>query len=237
MRRSLSVVILCLCGSALIAACTPSDGSTTPTGQTTSSASSRISSATNTVASTASSVRATSNVAYEGIVQPAGISIYMEGSHRLSLSDGRFILLESNAVDLNGYVGEGVRVVGAIRPTVEADAMILRVDQINLLEEEDASSTESTESSLTSESEVSSSIVSVLSSAVASTPSSSSAAELSSAALQPIGRSSTAQPTLASVFPFIRTGGSTHSVQPHRTSGMWKSARRRSTTWVTDLSQ
>ena len=80
-------------------------------------------------------VRETRNVAYKGIVKPAGISIYMQGSHRLVLSDGRFILLESDTVDLNGYVNEEVEVIGALRPTVEAGSMIMRVEQISLIKE------------------------------------------------------------------------------------------------------
>jgi len=77
-------------------------------------------------------IRETNNVSYSGTVRPLGISIYMEGTHKLSLPDGRFILLESETADLNGYVGESVVVVGAIRPTIESDAMIMRVDSVSL---------------------------------------------------------------------------------------------------------
>lgn len=99
----------------------------------------------------ASSIRETSNVSYSGTVQTAGISIYMEGTHRLSLSDGKFILLESDSVDLNGYVGEDAKVFGSIRPTVEGGGMIMRVDTITLLE----SSSSSLSSALSSSSETS----------------------------------------------------------------------------------
>ena len=81
-------------------------------------------------------IRETKNVSYSGTVRTLGISIYMEGTHRLSLQDGRFILLESDSADLNGYVGETVDVLGAIRPTVESDAMIMRVETISLQKEE-----------------------------------------------------------------------------------------------------
>ncbi|MFA7681711.1 MAG: hypothetical protein WCX61_01640, partial [Candidatus Peribacteraceae bacterium] len=64
--------------------------------------------------------RETKNVTYQGVVQASGISIYQQGTHRLMMPDGRFILLESTDVDLNGYVGEEVEVTGALRPTVEA---------------------------------------------------------------------------------------------------------------------
>jgi len=86
-------------------------------------------------------VRETKNVTYEGIVRPAGISIYQEGSHRLQLDDGRFILLESDSSDLNGYVGERVEVFGALRPTVEDGSMIIRVEAISLIVDEDAEDT------------------------------------------------------------------------------------------------
>jgi len=80
-------------------------------------------------------IRETNNVVYEGVIKPAGISIYQQGSHRLMLQDGRFILLESDSVDLNGYVNEKVEVRGALRPTVEDGGMIMRVEQTRLLDE------------------------------------------------------------------------------------------------------
>src|SRR3989338_1256723 len=73
-----------------------------------------------------SAIRETKNVIYQGIVKPAGISIYQQGTHRLLLPDGRFILLESSSVDLNGYVDEQVELLGALRPTVEGAGTIMR---------------------------------------------------------------------------------------------------------------
>ena len=83
--------------------------------------------------------RETPNVTYKGVVQPAGISIYQQGSHRLVLEDDRFILLESDQIDLNGYVGESVEVFGSISPTVEEGGIIMTVENINLdqVDEED----------------------------------------------------------------------------------------------------
>ena len=99
------------------------------------------------------SVRETSNVTYTGIVQPAGISIYQQGSHRLVLPGGKFILLESDTLDLNGYVEEEARVFGALRPTVEAGGMIMRVERIELVSSSsDASSQNSSGESRTSSS-------------------------------------------------------------------------------------
>jgi len=101
-------------------------------------------------------VRETKNVIYQGIVKPAGISIYTEGSHRLLLPDGRFILLESDGVDLNGYVNEQVELLGALRPTIEGAGTIMRVesarlvtdgDSDNLPEDEEADDSEESEDS------------------------------------------------------------------------------------------
>lgn len=87
-------------------------------------------------AETGTSVRETGNVSYTGIVEPAGISIYMQGTHRLLLRDGRFLLLESAAVPLEDYSGNTVEVFGATRPTVEGGGIIMRVERVEVLEEE-----------------------------------------------------------------------------------------------------
>ncbi len=147
--KRLFIVSLC----ALLSACAP----ITPNNNTdiVDESSSSISSST-----TLSSQRETRNVSYTGIVKPAGISIYMEGTHRLELADGRFILLESNRVDLNGYVNEEIEALGSIRPTSEADAIIMNVSDVNLIvsSEESESSVNSLEDdSVLSSSESSSS--------------------------------------------------------------------------------
>ncbi|ALM09779.1 MAG TPA: hypothetical protein DEB30_04740 [Candidatus Peribacter riflensis] len=85
----------------------------------------------------------THNVSFIGTIRPAGISIYMEGTHRLELGDGRFVLLSSETVDLNGYVGEEAEVTGSIRPTVEEGGTIMRVERIRLMESASVSSTPS----------------------------------------------------------------------------------------------
>ena len=83
-------------------------------------------------------VRETNNVTYTGEVQPAGISVYNQGTHRLVLPGGKFVLLEAEDLDLNGYVGEEVKIFGALRPTVEAGGMIMRVERIELIAKEEA---------------------------------------------------------------------------------------------------
>lgn len=133
-----------------------------------------------------SSIRETGNVTYSGVIQPSGISIYSEGSHRLVLPEGKFILLESESVDLNGYVGETVNVFGSIRPTVEAGGMIMRVDTVQLTGSSDASVSSPTSdssaemSSLSSESESTSSVSSVVSLSEQSSVSSSSVKSVAS---------------------------------------------------------
>ncbi len=115
-----------------------------------------------------SEIAITRNVSYQGIVQPLGISIYMQGTHRLALLEGKFILLESETVDLNGYVGEQVEVFGDVRPTVEAGGIIMHVVRVSLVEEDTQKSeddvTPGEEEQESSSSEVSSTKVSSFSS-------------------------------------------------------------------------
>ncbi len=94
----------------------------------------------------------TQNVTYQGTLQAAGTSIFMEGTHKLQLEDGRFIMLESSAVDLNTYLDKKVELFGAVRPTVEAGGMIMRVERVTSME-----SSSSVESSMSSDSSLSSS--------------------------------------------------------------------------------
>lgn len=122
-------------------------------------------------------VRETENVTYMGTVQPAGISIYQQGSHRLVLPGGKFILLESDSLDLNGYVNEKVNVFGALRPTVEAGGMIMRVERIELMEAASSFASVEEESSESSESSVSSESSDSSSEAAESTDSSESSSE------------------------------------------------------------
>lgn len=72
----------------------------------------------------------TKNVIYRGTLQELGVSIYMEGTHRLELEDGRFVLLEANGILLDDYVGEEVEVFGTTRATVEGGGIIMRVERV-----------------------------------------------------------------------------------------------------------
>ncbi len=112
----------------LLSACMPGTDNGNQTG---SSASSQQASST---------VAETKNVLYRGTVEKQGVSIFMEGTHRLRLDDGRYILLHSDAVDLNAFIDMKVEVVGAVRPTVEAGGQIMRVERITSMEPSSSSS-------------------------------------------------------------------------------------------------
>lgn len=72
----------------------------------------------------------TKNVVYRGRLLPLGASIYQEGTHRLELEDGRFVLLESDNLLLDEYLNRNVEVYGATRATVEAGGIIMRVENV-----------------------------------------------------------------------------------------------------------
>lgn len=88
-----------------------------------------------------SSVAETKNVIYRGTLLPLGASIYMEGTHRLELEDGRFVLLEADGLILDDYLAMDVEVFGATRPTVEGGGIIMRVERVaEFVESSEASS-------------------------------------------------------------------------------------------------
>lgn len=95
---------------------------------------------------------------YRGVIREAGVSIYMQGTHRLELEDGGFILLESQNADLNAYVGREVIARGLVEPTVEAGGLIMNVETVSSIAElsSSAASALSSEVSETSASSVSS---------------------------------------------------------------------------------
>ena len=100
--------------------------------------------------SSESNVQETRNVMYSGTIREGGVGIFMQGTHTLELADGRFILLESSAVNLDDYLDTKAEVYGAIRPTVEAGGQIMRVERVTSLEpvESLSSSSSSSESSV-----------------------------------------------------------------------------------------
>jgi hypothetical protein len=152
MRRSFLVV-----GAALIAAslpaCVPQTEQPADTGAIESSSSSA----------------ALRYATVEGVVQKSGVGIYMQGSHRLQMDDGTFLLLESSTLRLDEYLDERVIVSGSIQPTVEDGGMIMDVDMIEeasamlepevLTEESSSSSEMSSSAAMTSSAARSSSSV------------------------------------------------------------------------------
>lgn len=103
----------------------------------------------------------TPNVSYTGMLDAMGSSIYMEGSHKLTLDDGQMIVLESTDVNLNldAYIGKQVEVRGSVQPTVEQGGTLMRVTEIVVLSMV-SSSDESSSSSSSSELSSSSSVIS-----------------------------------------------------------------------------
>ena len=169
-----SVSILC---AAFLVGCKPA----TPSNTTATSSTSSVQSA------SLQAINETHNVSYQGIVQKAGMSVYMQGTHRLELSDGRVVLLESQELDLNRYVNKKVAVLGAVRPTVEDSGMIMRVEQITLLQEESSSSSSEVSSEEgSSHSSVESSASSVAASSKSSVMTVSSKSSVSSIAISSI---------------------------------------------------
>lgn len=100
-------------------------------------------------------------VAFQGVVEEAGISIYMQGTHRLTMANGDFVLLESDDIDLDAYLGKEVEAYGDARPSVEGDGTILTVTDMTILSEP-ASSASSVSSPASSTGAVSSSTASSL---------------------------------------------------------------------------
>lgn len=196
-----------------LAACTPAgDG-----GDATSSAASSTSSVA-AVEASSSLPRETANVSYRGVIQPSGISIYMEGTHRLVLDDGRFVLLTSESVDLNDYVNQEVELRGAIRPTVEGNGMIMRVESATVIASSSVSSSEavSSESSSSSEDSSSTTSSSVAASTVSSTATSKSVSSVavSSKATSSVVSSSAASSVAAvSAASQAASGGSAYEAR------------------------
>ena len=128
-------------------------------------------------------IRETQNVTYQGTVETIGVGIVMEGTQQLRLSDGRLILLESRDIELNKYLGKKVSVFGATRPTVEGSQIIMRVEEVMLLEDETSSASSDALSEVSSATESSSAAaVSVAAASIASSKIASSKAAVSSAA-------------------------------------------------------
>ncbi|MBI5365929.1 MAG: protease complex subunit PrcB family protein [Planctomycetes bacterium] len=68
-----------------------------------------------------------------GTVQPLGISIYMQGSHKLVAASGSTLcLLTSTRYELEAFEGDTVKVNGYTTHTVEGHAQIMRVSSLTV---------------------------------------------------------------------------------------------------------
>jgi hypothetical protein len=78
----------------------------------------------------------TKNVSYIGTIEDLGPGTFVQGTHKLVLSDGGFLLLQSNDINLNLdiYLGKNVEVRGTVQPTNETGAMLMRVEEVTLLD-------------------------------------------------------------------------------------------------------
>ncbi len=139
MKRSVPAAFSLFVAMSLITACNPLSGG----GGTVSLSSSSSE-------SSDASVMPTYNVSYTGTIEELGVSIYQQGTHTLVLSDGQFIILESTDgnLSLNTYLGKRVEVRGSTEPTVEGDGIIMRVQEVTVLDASaSTSSAEGSESS------------------------------------------------------------------------------------------
>jgi len=132
MKRLLTPLVL-LSAFVLLPACSRVSGG----GQNASSSSAAVSS---------EEIRETRNVSYQGTVESLGPSVTMQGTHSLALGDGRMLILESTDVDLEAYLDHEVEVFGALRPTVEAGGIIMRVERITDFSPESSASPEASSS-------------------------------------------------------------------------------------------
>src|SRR3989338_9987470 len=75
----------------------------------------------------------TRNVTYTGLLEEGWVTIYQQGTHRLTLADGKMVILEpaaDSSLSLDLYAGKYVEVKGDVRPTVEAGGTLMEVSSI-----------------------------------------------------------------------------------------------------------
>ncbi len=103
------------------------------------------------------SIQPTRNVSYVGSIEPLETSLYMQGTHKLTLADGQFILLDStdSNLDLELYRQKRVEVRGSVTTTIEGGASILRVEEVTVLDAESLSDSSSSTSAMSSSSALS----------------------------------------------------------------------------------
>lgn len=79
----------------------------------------------------ATNVKSEAGQTYQGTIQELEVSIYQQGTHRLVNSQSKqVILLQSETMDLNQYLGQEVEISGNSQPTVEGEGVLVEVASI-----------------------------------------------------------------------------------------------------------
>ena len=71
---------------------------------------------------------------FQGTIEELGISIFMQGTHRLVDDSGELVALlqsGSETLDLNSYLGQKVKVSGESAPSVEGNSTFVTVDSVS----------------------------------------------------------------------------------------------------------
>ncbi len=78
----------------------------------------------------------TRNVSYVGTIEELGAGGDQQGTHKLLLLGGQFLLLESTDANLNlsSYLGKRAEVRGSVLPNSETGSLLMRVEEVTLLE-------------------------------------------------------------------------------------------------------
>ncbi len=84
-------------------------------------------------AASSSSSSVALEVSYSGTLEKADPATLQEGTHRLALDEGGYLYLQSDALNLDDYVGGQVKVTGVVRATIDGTAKIMQVSQVVLL--------------------------------------------------------------------------------------------------------
>ncbi len=70
----------------------------------------------------------------QGTIEELGISIFMQGTHKLVDDSGELVALlqsGSESLDLNTYLGQKVEVDGESAPSVEGNSTFLTVESVS----------------------------------------------------------------------------------------------------------
>lgn len=71
---------------------------------------------------------------FQGTLEELGMSIFMQGTHKLVDDKGDLVALlqsGSDSLDLNSYLGQKVKVAGAAAPSVEGGATFVTVESVS----------------------------------------------------------------------------------------------------------